>query len=337
MYGMRFTAAMTLLALLLGSWVTTGCQLNAQEVGRAKAGGAKAGRTARKPGQKYPPVLEGAHTEVYKTVGDVKLNMYLYFPKDHVLAHEGRGGFKRRPAIVFFFGGGWRGGSPTQFMHHCQYLASRGMVAMTADYRVASRHNVKAVDCVRDAKSAVRWVRHNSERLGIDANRIVAAGGSAGGHLAACTGVIDGFEEATEQPSVSSCPNAMALFNPAVVLAPISGKFEGDSRKLKDLGDRMGVKPEQLSPYHHIRKGAPPSIVFHGVADVTVPFETAKLFANRMKEVGNRCELNSYPGRGHGFFNYSAKDNQPYHSTLSQLDAFLVSLGYLAAETESKK
>ena len=69
--------------------------------------------------------LPGSRAEVYKTIGDVKLKIYIYEPKGH------KAGAKR-PAIVFFFGGGWRGGTPKQFLEHCRYLASKGMVAMTA-------------------------------------------------------------------------------------------------------------------------------------------------------------------------------------------------------------
>src|SRR5437870_9383869 len=122
----------------------------------------------------YPPKLEGAEIETYKTVGDTKLDLYVYYPAGHKASDK-------RAAIVFFFGGGWTNGSPGQFEQHCKHLASRGMVAMTADYRVASRNQVKAVSCVADAKSAIRYVRKEAARLGIDPNRIVAAGGSAGG------------------------------------------------------------------------------------------------------------------------------------------------------------
>ena len=116
---------------------------------------------------KYPPELPGAHVEVYKTVGDTKLNLYIYEPEGHKASDK-------TPAIVFFFGGGWANGSPVQFLNQSKYLASRGMVAITADYRVASRHQVKVLDCVRDANSAIRWVRQNAKRLGIDPNRIAA-------------------------------------------------------------------------------------------------------------------------------------------------------------------
>ena len=107
----------------------------------------------------YPPKLDGAKVEVYKTIGDVKLNIYIFTPEDHKSTDS-------RPAIVFFFGGGWKGGSPAQFQEHCRYLASRGMVAMTADYRVLSRHKTKAIKCVADGKSAVRWIRANAKTTG---------------------------------------------------------------------------------------------------------------------------------------------------------------------------
>ncbi len=130
--------------------------------------------------------MPGAEVETYKTAGDTKLNLYIFQPL-------GWKATDKRPAIVCFFGGGWTNGTLRQFLPQCKYLAQRGMVAIAADYRVASRNQVKAVECVKDAKSAIRFVRKNAARLGVDPDRIVAAGGSAGGHLAAACGTIAGF------------------------------------------------------------------------------------------------------------------------------------------------
>jgi acetyl esterase/lipase len=275
-----------------------------------------------KKGKTYPPKLEGAEVETYKTVGDTKLNLYIYNPPSHKPTNK-------TPAIVFFFGGGWTNGSPTQFEQHCKHLASRGMVAITADYRVASRNQVQAVECVKDAKSAIRYVRKEAARLGIDPNRIAAGGGSAGGHLAACTGVVKGFDETSEDASISSVPNAMALFNPAVVLAAAPGLESASQERVDSLKSRMGVDPVLLSPYHQVKPGAPPAIVFHGKADNTVPYATAELFTKAMTEAGNKCTLLGYEGQAHGFFNYGRANNEYYQKTVAALDDFLVGLGYL--------
>lgn len=273
--------------------------------------------------------LDGAVAEVYKSIGDVNLNIYRFNPKDHRESDQ-------RPAVVFFFGGGWQSGDPKQFANQCVHLASRGMVAMTVEYRVASRHQAKVVDCVEDAKSAIRWVRTNAAKLGIDPNRIAAGGGSAGGHLAACTGLIKGFERSTEDTSVSSVPNAMILFNPALVLDNVEGEEQVKKEKLNDLRKRIGDDPKKVSPYHHIVKGAPPTIIFHGRADTTVPFRTAEVFTVAMKKNGNPCELVAYADKGHGFFNYGRDNNTGYRETLSATDRFLVSIGFLVAESTEK-
>lgn len=269
-----------------------------------------------------PPVLEGAQVETYKTIGDVKLNIYIYNPAGHQATDN-------RPAIVFFFGGGWYTGSPKQFEQHCKYFASRGMVAMTADYRVFSRHQTAAIACVKDGKSAIRWVRANARRLGVDPNHVAAGGGSAGGHVAACLGVIKGLDEEGEDTAISSAPNAMALFNPALALAPVEGRvpFGGDVKP--SLKVRMGIEPIRLSPFHNVHKGAPPAIVFHGKADTMVPYWTAEVFTKAMKEAGNRCELAGSDGQQHGFFNFGRGDGKSFIETVRKADEFLATLGFL--------
>ena len=93
---------------------------------------------------------------VYKTVGDTQLHLHIFRPTKQRT---------KAPAVVFFFGGGWRSGTPAQFEQQCRYLASRGMVAMTAEYRIRNMHGTLATACVADGKSAVRWIRANAGKL----------------------------------------------------------------------------------------------------------------------------------------------------------------------------
>ena len=170
-----------------------------------------------------------------------------------------------------------------------------------------------------DGKSAIRWVRSNATKLGIDPNRIAAGGGSAGGHVAAATGTVVGLEQRGEDIRISSQPNALLLFNPVYDNGP-SGY--GHSR-VKD------VYP-QISPMHNIKKDTPPTIVFLGTKDSLVPVATAKEYKQRMETVGRRCDLHLYDGQPHGFFNYG---NQKYYlDTVEKMDKFLVSLNYIKAE-----
>ncbi|MEP3480396.1 MAG: alpha/beta hydrolase fold domain-containing protein [Fuerstiella sp.] len=275
----------------------------------------------------YPPTFSDARAETYKTIGDVELKMWIFDPPHHNEDDS-------RPAIVFFFGGGWKAGNPAQFEQHCRYLASQGMVAMTADYRVLSRHESLANKAVEDAESAIRWIRQNAQRLGVDPNRVAAGGGSAGGHLAACLGAIPALD-AQASKKTSSVPNALALFNPALLLAPFDeidlGKTDQDVSKFTDIAKRTGVPPQRISPIHHIHQGLPPTIIFHGEADTTVPFVTAKRYTELATAAGNRCDLNGFTNATHGFFNYgrNGTPGEAYLQTLSGMHTFFESLGYL--------
>ncbi|HVJ87249.1 MAG TPA: alpha/beta hydrolase, partial [Caulifigura sp.] len=276
---------------------------------------------AAKGGASDADQLKDARSYVYKKVGGAELKLYVFQPAEGV-------GAAPRPAIVFFFGGGWMNGSPTQFVNQSKYLASRGMVAIVADYRVKSRNDSTVEQSTADALSAVRWVRGHSSELGIDPKRIAAGGGSAGGHLAAATGTLEGADEPGEDTSVSARPNAMVLFNPALVLPSLAAiKASGDK---KDLSSRFSGDPQKMSPADHVRPGQAPSIIFHGKADTTVDIATAEKFRDAAVKAGNRCELVAFEGQGHGFFNWNRKDKQAFAETLEKTDRFLASLGWLS-------
>jgi len=249
--------------------------------------------------------------QIYKEVGGHALKLHILTPPTHAQDK------KSKPAIVFFFGGGWVGGTPTQFYPQCQHLAKRGMVAISAEYRVKSRHQATPFDCVRDGKSALRWVRAHSKKLWIDPNRIAAGGGSAGGHVAVAVATVPGLDAEGDDLSVSSMPDALVLFNPVYDNGP--GGF--GYTKLKD-------RYREISPMHNLQENMPPTIVFLGDQDSLIPVSTAEKFRDGMRKRGNRSELFVYPGQPHGFFN-EGKPGDGFAKTLAEMDRFLVSLGWI--------
>ena len=279
--------------------------------------------------QQYPPKIpDASKVEIYKTVDGVDLKLWIFNPQDFKETDS-------RPAIVFFFGGGWRQGSPAQFVPQCKYLAERGMIAMVADYRVRNRNQNLALKCVYDAKSAIRYIRQNADRLGIDPERIAAGGGSAGGHLAAATATLPEHDDPADDWSISPKPNALVLFNPAVILAPVPDLWDMQQEKMDQLEELMGAELMSMSPYHHVHSDIGPTIIFHGIDDKTVSYKTVDLFRKKMRENDNRCELVGYYGEEHGFFNYGKKNNGPFIDTVQKMDAFLCSIGYLESPPES--
>lgn len=256
----------------------------------------------------YPPKLQDTRVETYRKVDSTELKLWIFGESDLK---------SPKPAIVFFFGGGWNAGSPEQFEKQARHFASRGMIAITADYRVKSRHGVQVIECVEDAKAAIAWVRENANRLGIDPDKIASSGGSAGGHLAATTGTISGIGS-------DERPNAMILFNPACTLAPTADWQP--PRAMAELRlERLGVEPEAISPTHHIGPHTPPTLILHGKKDTTVPYASVVAFESAMKTAERPCKLIGYEGAGHGFFNRG----EAYTKTLAEADRFLVDLGWI--------
>ncbi len=254
---------------------------------------------------------------IYKSTSAYDLMMHVFEPA--IRTQE------LTAAIVFFFGGGWVGGTPTQFFEHCRYLASRGMVTFSAEYRVKNRHGVTPRECVTDGKSAVRWVRAHAIELGLNPQRIAAGGGSAGGHVAACACLVNGYEEQGEDHTISSVPNALVLFNPVL------------DTSQAPIADRFGADAEALSPHHHIRPGLAPTIIFHGKDDPIVPYTQIERYTAAMVAAGNRCELQGFEGKTHGFFNFERDDGLAFGETIKAADVFLNSLGYVEGEPTFKQ
>ncbi len=254
--------------------------------------------------------LEPGKKVVYKEVDGVKLSLHIFFPEKHKKKDK-------TPTIVFFHGGGWKGGGVVSFYNQSSYLASRGMIAISVQYRTEKPHGTTPVECVKDAKSAMRWIRSHAASYGIDPERLVAGGGSAGGHLAAATAVIDGFNEEGEDTTVSCKPKALVLFNPVANNGP------------KGYGyTRVKAYWESFSPYHNLNKNTPPTLIMLGTKDKLFTPKMAKSYKQKMEENGTRCDLILYKGYDHAFFNLGISEAMHYQ-TMEDADVFLTSLGYL--------
>lgn len=247
----------------------------------------------------------------YKIINKDTLDLTLRYPP----------GFKKSrkyPAIIFFFGGGWNGGTVKQFEPQAEYFAARGMITVLADYRVKSRHGTTPFEAVNDAKSAIRFLRQHAKKLNIKPKKIVAAGGSAGGHLAAACGILPGLDEPQEDRVISSKANALVLFNPVFDNGPDGFQNE-----------RMGERWREISPAHNIKKGAPATIVFLGTQDRLIPVSIAEGFKAKMEAVGSRCDLHLYEGQKHGFFNQKKDSHEYYNRTVREADLFLTSIKFI--------
>jgi formylglycine-generating enzyme required for sulfatase activity len=246
---------------------------------------------------------ETTKTFTFKKTKQADLAIHVHFPPDWKKEDK-------RPAIVFFFGGGFQFGDVSQFVPQAAYFASRGMVAARADYRVKSRHGVEPDACVEDAKSAVRWLRQNAAKLGIDESRLVACGSSSGGYLAAST-ACPGLEPEGEDQKISSKANALILFNPFLPFVKEKATWK-------------------IVPTVHLTKDTPPTLILFGTTDALLL--RADEFMAKSKEVGHKAEIFLAEGVGHGFAGKS-----PWREKVIQReDEFLVSLGYLQGKPTIK-
>ena len=236
--------------------------------------------------------------EVYKTVDTTKLKIDLFYTIQSI-------GKENNTAIVFFHGGGWAFGTPSEFFTTCERYARMGIVTFSVDYRLSIDNGVvphkliSPIESVMDARSAMRWVRENAERFHIGKNKIVAAGQSAGGQLALSTAMIDDYNEKSDNLTISCRPDAILLFSACV------NTVEGWCDHL--LADRRN-KIWSISPTHNIKRGMPPMIEFHGDVDEQVPIWTVQYFEAAMKKEGNYFEEHTFKGMRH----YLGEGNPKY-------------------------
>jgi acetyl esterase/lipase len=265
-------------------------------------------------------VLDFAQEHLYKETEDgLELHAYIFSPETQST--------ELRPAILFFASGLWENMSVTQFAPQCLHFTRRGALTVLLEYRVRAVHGTGPLQAMSDARSAIRWVRYNAEALRIDPTRVVAAGGSAGAHLALSAALIPGVADDPNDPNISCVPDAMALFCPIV-----------DTTKPQLVLEKF-TDPEEASrcnPSRHVGKHLPPTIIFHGTEDRVIPYEPVVRFVNAVKKKANLCELCLFKGRDHSFYNFNVNP-EGYDTTVAEMDRFLVAQGFLPEPVPSEE
>ena len=254
--------------------------------------------------------LAPARQIVYKKVGGRELYLHVFEP-------DGWKASDRRACFLVIHGGGWTGGEPQRMYPFAEHFAKLGMVGISVQYRLLDpKQGTTVLDCVKDGRSAVRFVKSHADLLGIDPDKIVVSGGSAGGHVAAGTALFDGQDEAGESTEVTSMPRALVLLFPVI-----------DTSKAGYGNAKIGERWQELSPVHQVREKLPPTLLFHGTGDTVTPFAGAQAFCDAMQKAGNRCELDINDGGKHGYLMF---DHELYLDTLRKTETFLQSLELLA-------
>lgn len=278
---------------------------------------------------------------VYRETEEEALKLWIFRPTKR----QGTGSSPSVPAIVFIHGGGWGGGHAAYFSPQAIYFSQRGIVSVSINYRLTRSFSDNypdkirkpresyMEDCIRDAKSAIRWLRLHAGDYGIDPARIVVAGGSAGAHVAASLGPMDTFNNPEDDLGISPLPNAMVLFNPAIDFVDSE-----DGRKIgMPQAERLGIPIEKFSPAHLVDATTPPTLVLSGELDTLIPPSSIHKFLERMETHDRSARFVEYAGKGHGFFNYWPARNPYFASTLDETDKYLVELGYLKGKSNVRR
>lgn len=212
----------------------------------------------------------------------------------------------RHPAVLAIHGGGFRAGSRKGYQATCLALAQHGYLCAAADYRLAPAAPFPAA--VYDVKAAVRYLRANASKLGIDTNKIGVMGGSAGGHLAlflGVTGNVPEFEGDGPNRDQSSRVSVVVDYYGPSDLTKSYGRSV-DAAEVLPLflgGDLVHARAMHLraSPLNWVTPDAAPTLAIQGTKDRYVNYEQSVWIIDRLLAVGVEAELESIEGADHGF------------------------------------
>ncbi len=240
---------------------------------------------AQRPPETTPVAFPGAETFVFRELTPDPLRVHVFKPKNWQAG-------EKRPGFVWFFGGGWSHGTPANAVGFAKWAADLGFVGVAPDYRTHDRFGgTSPLASVADARAALHWVEERAAELGIDPQRIVVGGNSAGGHVALWTAIAHTPPGSDEREAPKFKPVALVLTS-AVSDTTVE---KGYTPK------RFGENATALSPIDQLDAKMPPMLVFHGDADTTVPQRQSLALRDKLIATGNVSEFVNVPGGSHNF------------------------------------
>jgi acetyl esterase len=242
----------------------------------------------------------------YKEVEGIALQAHIFNP-------EGTSDARGSAALVFLHGGGLRQGSPAQGYEFAERFSAEGLAVVSIQYRLLGTNAETLDQLVADGKSAIRWLRENSDELGIDPDRIAMMGHSAGASLTLTTSVVPAFDEESENAEISSMPNAIVAWSPTIT--------RSDDPENSIVAE--GMLMEDLSPASYVREGLPTALFIHGDLDPIASPEAAVKFEARYRAAGNESSFLMIEGADHFFRPPEHRDQ-----LMVTISDFLAGLGY---------
>jgi len=259
-------------------------------------------------------LLKNATVHTYKITDYGELKAHIFYPEGF---HES----DQRPTAVFFHGGLWDKQMVSQFVPQAMHLVAYGAIAVLVEYRVSSLTECSPVQSIRDAQSAILWLRENHQFLGVDPHKISAWGAGSGAHIALCAAMN---KEVDNNGLYDSRPQSLVLFS-AIVDTTKSG-----------VGHALFPDKKTAlyhSPTRNIKRKLPPAIFYHGTADSTTSIGEVEKFCKKMRGKKNTCLFFPVDRGTHSFFNFNV--NQ--HNFIQSLDSavgFLRGLGFLDSDDD---
>ena len=244
---------------------------------------------------------------VYNVASGEELKLDIYRPRE-VAAPV--------PVVMYIHGGGWVAGSKETSVLGALDFLRLGVAVVNVEYRLAKVAEAPAA--VEDCRCALRWVIRNADKYKFDVNRIVVAGGSAGGHLALMTGMVTraaGFDRSCPAPEnvrwtgsetgEAKVAGIINYFGITDVNDMLEDGANPRSYAIEWIGNRNDVAriATRVSPLTYARAGVPPILTIHGDADKLVPVAHARRLHEALQKAGAQSELLILPGAGHGDFN----------------------------------